>query len=215
MKNISKILVISVATLGIFQIAMADEIANPDYPYNASEAVTMFDRFYQDKYDTINDDLHANTDAAKEQWSQNAMLAKFVITFADGIENGYAFEFTDKDNPGKTYVAAPAMDEENPWSLFEEDNTENLDMPISNVHLVLRKLIPAMQKDPRLLPALDRSIGENNTGIFITLKKNEIGESTWYIDFQTVGENGLNKRYEAWVSAVDAAKPEFKVIRKQ
>lgn len=216
MKIINKLILITIASIGIFQLAMADEIANPNYPYNASDAVTMFDRFYQDKYDTINDDLHANTNAAKENWSQDAMLAKFTITVADDIENGYSFEFTDENNPEKIYVATPTMDKENTWSLLERDNTENLDMPVSNVHLVLRKLIPAIQKDPRLLPALDRSIGETkNTKLLITIKKNDMGESTWYMDFRITGKDGVEKKYQAWVSAVNATKPEFKVIRKQ
>lgn len=194
--------------------AFADVIANPEYPYNASEAVTMFDETWSDNYDIINEDLRLTEAAAKEQWFENAMVAQFQITFADGIENGYSFDFMNRDDTTKIFSADPMLDDENPWHYEETDNAENLLSPLSNVNLTLRKLIPAMQNDVRLLRAIDRGISDDdNTGMFITLKETADQVSTWYIEFRVDGPE-KSKTYLVWVSAEDAAKPLFKVVRK-
>jgi len=216
MKTITKI----IATLTLCAIlapaAFADVIANPTYPYNASEIVTLFDESWSKNYDKINEDLHTTTATAKEQWSEDAMVAKFHITFADGMGNGYSFDFMNQEDTTKIYSANPLLNDETPWQYEETDNTEILLTPLSHVNLTLRKLIPAMQNDVRLLNAIDRGIPEeNNTSMFITLKEDENQVSTWYIEFRVSHDDpAKNKTYLVWVSAEDAAKPLFKAVRK-
>ncbi len=216
MKTITKIIATLTLCVILAPAAFADVIANPDYPYNASEAVTMFDQLWDDGYDKINEDLHATEAVAKEQWFEGAMVAQFHITFADGIDNGYTFDFMNRDDTAKIYNADPLLDDETPWHYEETDNTDNLLTPLSNVNLTLRKLIPAMQSDVRLLEALDRGIAEeSDTSMFITLKEDENQVSTWYIEFRVANDDpAKNKTYLVWVSAEDAAKPLFKTVRK-
>ncbi len=216
MKTITKIIATLTLCVILAPAAFADVIANPDYPYSASEAVTMFDQLWSDSYDKINQDLRVTETAAKEQWFEGAMVANFKITFADGIDNGYSFDFMNKDDTAKIYSADPLLDDVTPWHYEETDNPDNLLTPLSNVNLTLRKLISAMQNDVRLLEALDRGITEeSDTSMFITLKENTEQVSTWYIEFRVMGATPEeNKTYLVWVSAEDAAKPLFKAVRK-
>lgn len=217
MKNITKIITTLTLCAILAPAALADAIANPEFPYNASEAVTMFDRFYTDKYDKINEDLDTVSEVARTDWFEDAMVASFHITFADGIDNGYAFDFMNKDETSKIYSANPLLDDYTPWHYEETDNTENLLTPLSHVNLTLRKLVPAMQNDVRLLSALDRGITEeSNTSMFITLKEDANQVSTWYVEFQVSGSTPEeNKTYLVWVSAEDTVKPQFKAVRKK
>lgn len=217
MKNITKIITTLTLCAILSPTAFADVIANPDYPYTASEIVTLCGRGWDKNYDKINEDLNTVSEVARTDWFEDAMVAKFHITCADGIENGYAFDFMNKDETSKIYSVSPMLDDYTPWHYEETDNTENLLSPLSNVNLTLRKLVPAMQNDVRLLQALDRGIAEeSNTSMFITLKEDANQVSTWYVEFQVSGATPEeNKTYLVWVSADDTVKPQFKAVRKK
>lgn len=193
----------------------AQEQPGPGHPAAPSEIVELFDIHYRDSYDKINNDLHEN-DAAAKEWSEEAFIAKFGINLEDGMDSGYYFEYIDREDPSDIFTAYPTLDEENPWFREVIENEEGLEYGLSGINLLLRKLIPAMQNDPRLLTALDRSTDEGtDTGLWITLRQNEENQSTWYMEFRLKNPDGETyKTYLAWVSASDAAKPVFKVIRK-
>lgn len=201
---LTTLLLTSIAPISAGASDFTEEIT---YPYKPSEIVRVFEQNYMDQYDQINDDLHANNELAQE-WAEDAVPGKFNIYYADGIEVGYDFKYISKSLPNEMFWAFPTL--EGLWNSVIDPRDGDIYYGIANVNLTLRKLIPAMLNDERLLHALNRLTLEGaNTGIWITLRNNEEGKLMWYIEFRIDKEGLDHPDFLVRVSAGDLGKPYF------
>jgi len=185
------------------------------YPYSPSEALENFETSYKPQYDQINADLH---DVVKKAatWSSTTALQNFQISWADGTENGYSFQFIDVNNPLTALLYSPTLD--NGFTQSEIARAPEMKYGIFHIPLRLRVLIPAIKNDKKLMPMLDSLISEKcNTSMFVSMHKTSTNKLIWDIKFQSENETtdqSLScKTYQVSVSAERTTAPVFTTVQ--
>jgi len=190
-------------------------LAATTYPYSPTEVLTNFETTYKSQYDVINADL-ADSIKAAHAWSIDAALQKFEISWADGTESGYTFNFIDASgDKAKALLFYPSF--ESGFKNMEIDRTPDMKYGIYSVPLRLRDLVPAMKADKKLLPLLEQLIDDDrNVSINFTLLKNSSGTLVWRVYFTSSRDaNGTQAKqdYLVTVDAVKTASPVFSVLK--